>query len=102
MDINKEFEKFLPEWCEKNKKPLPKKDSFNKIWKAAWEDFMRTRLKETWEERRQEFLNMKLLTKREMQERKKETPTEEVESNESDNTTPKQPTSWEIVQKYLN
>ena len=89
----KEFEVFLNEWCERNHKPNPGVNNNNDIWKSAWEEFVKTELIDEYEERKQEYLDMKLLTHKELARREAENKKQtEDESNLND---------WEKVKKLL-
>lgn len=107
MDIIKKFTEYLPEWCKENKKPIPPEGSHNKVWQMAWEDFMKSKLVSDWEEHKQQYWNLQLLTKKEQDKRKKESSSQEenLESNKilSETTqNDENESSWDKVQKYLN
>ena len=102
MDILKEFEAYIAEWCEKNNKPLFKTDEISKNWQLAWTDFMNGPLKERWNEIKNDYANMEFLTKtkqrqleaqRELDEKLKEID----KSNEK--TKPK--SDWEVIQELM-
>ena len=90
----KDFERFLNEWCEKNHKPNPGVENNNDIWKSAWEEFVKTELVEEYEERKQEYLDMKLLTHRELAKREAEAKKEKIEEEPKLN-------DWDKVKKLL-
>ena len=72
MNILEEFDKFLPVWCHENHLPKPPQGKMNKVWKQAWQAFMDTFLKEHYDEIREDFMNIKLLTKKELERQLKE------------------------------
>ncbi len=94
MDIMEKFEKHLTKWCKENHKPKPAIDNMNKFWKMAWEDFMKTELTAEWEERKEEYNNIHLLTKREAEKLKQKQSEPEPEDEPEEN-------SWEKIQKFL-
>ena len=63
MDLLEDFQKHLEKWCKDNHKPLPPKGKINKYWQLAWEDYMRTTLTDNWNVRKQQFLDIPVLTK---------------------------------------
>ena len=98
MDILKEFELYLPQWAETNKKPIPDVNTINKLWTAAWESFMKERLMEDWQQRKESFLSMQLLTKTEMKKREKE---KEISQILDEDMTTEEPSGWDKICKYM-
>ena len=86
-DINKCFEEYTPKWCKEHKLPTAclKK---SKYWQQAWQDFMQDVLLEQYEERKQEFLNIELLSSKTMNNKVEEE--EEAPTN-----------NWQDIQQYL-
>ena len=94
MTILSNFELYLKEWCTKNNKPLPNANKPNDIWKMAWDSYVKEKLVPNWEEHKQSYLNMELLTKKE-QNKRKNVKVEEIEEVE-------EPTSqWDEVSRLL-
>lgn len=102
MNIIKEFESYIVEWCETNNKPLFKTDEISKNWQLAWNDFMNGPLKERWGEVVEDYNNMEFLTKTKQRqlEAQKELDEKLKEVNRSDEK-PKQKSDWEIVQQLM-
>lgn len=95
MDISEDFQKYLETWCKTNHKPLPEKGKINKYWQLAWESYMKTELTDKWEQRKNEFLNIKVLTKQEEKRLTKQQALEsQYEAEEEDS-------SWGRVKKFL-
>ena len=103
MDILEDFQKHLKKWCKDNHKPLPPEGKINKYWQLAWEDYMKTTLTDNWESRKNEFLNISLLTKQEqkLQEKQNKLDTRYEETEEVVETE-EQSSSWDRIQKFLN
>ena len=97
MDIIKSFNEYLPKWCEQNNKPIPKDGATNKVWQQAWESFMKTELVNSWEQNKQEYWNMQLLTKHEQKVQINEHTSQQSEDTFTQDTI----TSWDKVQQYL-
>lgn len=95
MDLMKEFELYLPVWAKENNKPIPKIDSINKIWGMAWESFLKEKLIPQWESRKEEFLAIELMSRRNM--KKKQDNVELIEELES----MEEMSAWEKVKKHL-
>jgi hypothetical protein len=95
MDLMKEFETYLPEWARENNKPIPKIDSMNKVWGMAWESFLKEKLVPQWENIKQEFLDIELMTRKNI--KKKQADIEILEEEESE----EQLSGWEKVKKHL-
>ena len=93
MDLLEEFEPYLTKWCHEHHKPRPDINNMNKFWRMAWEDFMKTELTEQWDERKEEYANIQLLSKKDLHTNIVETEEEEPEQPEEN--------SWEKIQKYL-
>lgn len=85
-DIN-DFNKFYEQWCITNNKPFKGIDNINKYWQQAWEDFMKTELKDEYESRKQEYKDMKLLSYYEL--------------NKRDIAEQPEPSVWEQVKSQL-
>ena len=96
MDLMKEFELYLPEWAEQNNKPIPNINKMNKLWTAAWESFMKDKLIGDWQQRKDAFMSIQLLTKTEMKKRERQKNLQEsLESNVE------QPSGWDKIKKYM-
>lgn len=97
IDIAEEFNKnFLKKWCHENHLPMPKEGQMNKIWSQAWEAFMKTYLIEHYEEIKQQFLDIPLLTKKELERQLKEKKLQESECTEEKQS------SWDRVKEMLD
>lgn len=94
MNILSNFEPYLKKWCEENHKPIPDIDKPNDVWKLAWDSYVKQELVPNWEQTKQEYLNMELLTKKEQQKREKQKEVEPVEEE-------KKLTDWEKVSSLL-
>ena len=108
MDIVGNFNIFLKKWCKEHHKPLPAKGSLNKYWQEAWTDYLKTELTDSWEEYKQEFNNIPLLTKKEEKRIKKEEELrkkQEIYNIEEEETLQEvqkeSKSSWDNIQKYL-
>ena len=98
MDLMEEFDKYLKTWSKKNHLPCPSIDKITKNWQLAWNDFLKDVMEPKWEEQKQEFLNMKLLTKEEQ--RKREEESKKKEEIEEEFTLDKE-TDWDKVKKLM-
>ena len=98
MDILKEFEEFLPKWCHENHLPKPPIGKQNKVWRKGWQAFMDTYLKEHYDEIREEFLNIKVLTRKELERQLKEEKENKLKQKQE---VEEEETSWERVQQLL-
>ena len=90
MDILSNFEIYLQEYCKKNNTAIPKER--DKVWKLAWDSYVKEKLVPNWENYKSEYLNMPLMTKSQLQKQPKQVVEEEVE-DESD---------WDKVSKLLS
>jgi hypothetical protein len=90
MDILSNFEIYLKEYCEKNHIKVPRDK--DKIWKVVWDSYVKEKLVLNWENYKNEYLNMELLTKSKQQKLQAQE-VEEEEVEESD---------WDKVSKLLN
>ena len=90
MDILSNFEIYLKEFCEKNNHAIPKEK--DKVWKLAWDSYVKEKLVPNWENYKNEYLNMELLTKSKLKQQKQIEIKEEQIVEESD---------WDKVAKML-
>ena len=94
VDILEDFKPFLENWCNEQRLPKPKEGDMNKVWLRAWHAYMNTYLKDHYEEIRQQYLDMPVLTKEEYERQLQEE--KQVTQEETSLT------SWERVEKLMN
>lgn len=103
MDVMKLFEEYLPRWSNEKHLPIPTQKHMDK-WMVAWNDFTNEELPKYYEERRQEYLNMRIKTKEMMIEEQRQQ--RELELNkqvEKEEKVEEKPlTEWDKVRKLLD
>lgn len=92
MDVITEFEKYLPEWAHKKHYPVPKKK--DKHWQEAWLNFMQEVLVPQWDEFKDYYNNIPVLTKTEERKLKLQDKNKLQETKENES-------SWDKIQQFL-
>lgn len=93
VDIVEDFKPFLKEWCHKKHLPIPEEGKTTKVWQKAWQEYMDTYLTEHYEEIRQDYLNMPVLTREELRKQLAE---------ESIKKESKEESSWDRIKEQLD
>lgn len=99
IDVAKEFEPFLKDWCHKHHVPVPKR--MNKHWMSAWQDFMDTYLKDHYEEIRQAYLDLPLLSNKSLKMSDNNQSQYKKSSDSSDTVSTEPQTAWSRIKNML-
>lgn len=96
VDILEDFKPFLEKWCNENHLPKPEINNMNRVWLRAWHAYTNTYLKEHYEEVKQQYLDIPVLTKTEYKKQLREEKQAKTQEKQTSLT------SWERVQKIMN
>ena len=97
------FEEYLPRWSNEKHLPIPTQKHMDR-WMVAWADFMKDELPKYYDERRIEYLNMRLKTKEMMMaedREKREIELNTVETVEEKKEESKPQSAWDRVKVLL-
>lgn len=97
------FEEYLPRWSNEKHLPIPTQKHMDR-WMVAWADFVKDELPKYYEQRRLEYLNMRIKTKEMMlaeQRQQREVALNTVEEVEEVKK-PEPQTAWDRVRKLLD
>ena len=110
MDIEKEFQAYLPEWAEKHCQPVPTL-SHKDRWSVAWKDFLNDRIVPRKKEIISEYKSMQFKTVGDLEDSQDNATTEEfithsaenVETSSAEEVKPiENEDSWERVLRMMN
>ena len=93
MDLVKNFEPYLKEWCHEKHLPIPEEGKQNKVWQRAWKDYMKKLLTENYDEIKDYFMSIPLLTRKQLLQG-----TDSIDVQEEEE---KELSSWERVQQLM-
>lgn len=101
--ILEDFPQYLEQWCKTNHKPVPPVGVINKYWQLAWQDYMKNKLVPEWEDIKQDYLDMEMLTKDAEKQITKEDKLKELYKDLPDDEPEEQTDSmWNRIKKQLN
>ena len=104
MDVMKLFEEYLPRWSNEKHLPIPTTKHMDR-WLIAWGDFMKEELPKHYDERRQEYINMRIKTKdmmlAEEREQREVELNKQVEEEAKEIKEEKPQSEWDKIRKLL-
>ena len=97
MNILEDFKPFLKNWCHENHLPMPEEGKMNRVWQSAWQSYMETHLTDHYEEIKQSYLDMEVLTVGQLKKLEAEQNSKTIELDTKEDSK----TAWQRIQEMM-